>query len=175
VASAAALVILAWLWMRVGSVAALVFAICFLGVGGSVVGLKFIAFDLRPPVADTSILSLSEGAPSGHTALAMMVYGALATILAAADRRRRAWLGVLICLGVIAAVAVTRVTLGKHTLGDVLAGLIVAGVGVGVFGRALITQARDRSPPATGLFVTVAVVTILLLVSGLRLNALAML
>ena len=175
VAIAAAMVMLAWLWGRLGWVSALAFLICLLGVLGSVVGLKLIAYDLLPPVNQTSILALSEGAPSGHTAFATIVYGSLAAILAVADGRRRAWAAAAICLSVILAVAVTRVTLDRHTAGDVVAGLLVAGIGVGVFARALAVQVKDRSFGAMGAFLTVAVVTTGLLVAGFRFNALAFL
>jgi len=175
VASAAALVILAWLGSRLGWVASLAFLICFLGVIGAVVGLKFIAFDLRPPVGETNILGLSEGAPSGHTAFATIVYGALAAILVVVDRRPRAWAAAALCLAVIAAVAITRVTLDRHTIGDVVAGLIVAGVGVGAFASALQNLARDRSVSAMAPFILVAVVTGALLASGIRFNTLALL
>jgi membrane-associated phospholipid phosphatase len=175
VASAAALVILAWLWGRLGWVSGLVFLICFLGVIGAVVGLKLIAYDLRPPVGETSMFALSQGAPSGHTALATIVYGGLAAILIVVDRRPRAWIAAIACLAVIVAVAVTRVTLARHTAGDVIAGLLVAGIGVGIFTRALKVQTRDRSTGAMGLFAAVSAVTILLLVSGLRFNTLALL
>jgi len=175
VASAAALAILAWLWGRLGWVSGLVFLICFAGVVGSVVGLKLIAYDLRPPVGETSMFGLSQGAPSGHTALAVIVYGGLAAILAVVDRRPRAWAAAVLCVAVIGAVAVTRVTLARHTIGDVIAGLIVAGLGVGVFARALSVQTRDRQAGAMALFAAVAVVTVLLVVSGFRFNTLALL
>jgi len=175
VAGAAALVILAWLWGRLGWVSGLVFLICFLGVIGSVVGLKFMAYGLRPPVDETSIFGLSQGAPSGHTALATIVYGGLAAILAVVDRRPRAWAAAGFCAAVIAAVAVTRVTLDRHTAGDVIAGFVVAGVGVGVFARAMAVQMRDRSAGAMAPFAAVLTLTVLLLMSGLRFNAPALL
>ena len=135
--------------------------------------LKFIAYSLLPPVTETSIFGLSQGAPSGHTAFATIVYGGLAAILAVVDRRPRAWAAAVLCLAVITTVAVTRVTLDHHTAGDVIAGLAVAGIGVGVFARALSVQVRDRPAGAMALFVGVSLLTVLLLVSGLRFNTLA--
>jgi membrane-associated phospholipid phosphatase len=175
VASAAALIILAWLWRRLGWVAGLVFLVCLAGMVGSVIGLKFMAYDLRPPVGETSILSLSQGAPSGHTAFATFVYGGMAAILATADRRPGAWIAGLLCIAVVAAVAITRVTLTRHTIGDVLAGLAVGGIGVGLFARALVVQLQGRRLRAIAPFVAVMVVTVTLLASGLRLNTLALL
>jgi membrane-associated phospholipid phosphatase len=175
VASAAALVILAWLWGRLGWVAGLVFLICFASVIGSVVGLKLIAYDLRPPVGETPILGLSQGAPSGHTALATIVYGSLAAVLATVDRRPRAWAAAVLCVTVIVAVAVTRVTLARHTIGDVIAGLLLAGVGVGVFARALLVQTRDRPVNAMAVFAATSAAAVLVLASGFRFNALALL
>jgi len=175
VASAAALIILAWLWGRLGWVSGLAFLVCFVGVIGAVAGLKFMAYDLRPPVGETSILGLSQGAPSGHTAVAAIVYGCLAAILVIADRRPPAWIAGLLCVVVVVAVAITRVTLIRHTIGDVIAGLLVASVGVGVFARALAVQLRGRRVGAITPFVIVAVVTGALLLSGWRLNTLALL
>ena len=175
VAAAAALAILAWLWGRLGWVSALVFLVCFLGVAGSVVGLKALAMDLRPPVNETATFSLTQGAPSGHVALATIVYGSLAAILAIVDRRPRAWAAAGICIAVIAAVAITRVTLNRHTAGDVIAGFAIGGLGVGVFARAMAVQMRNRSAAAMLLAFTVAALTGLLLVSGLRFNTLALL
>jgi undecaprenyl-diphosphatase len=175
VACAAALAILVWLWGRLGWVSGLVFLSCFLGVVSGVVGLKFIAYGLRPPVEETSLFSLSQGAPSGHTALATIVYGSLAAILAVVDRRPRAWAAAGLCAAVIAAVAITRVTLDRHTAGDVIAGFVVAAVGVGVFARAIAVQMRDRTANAMVLFAAVMTLTVLLVVSGLRFNTLALL
>ena len=175
VAGAAALIIFGWLWARLGWVAGVVFLICFLGVIGSVVGLKFIAYSLRPPVDDTPLFALSEGAPSGHTALATITYGSLAAILAVLDRRPMAWLAAAVCAAVIAAVAITRVTLNMHTAGDVIAGFAVSAIGVGVFARALAAQARGPSIRSVMLFSAVAVVTLALLVGGFRLNTLTLL
>jgi len=175
VAPAAALAILAWLWGRLGWVSGLVFLICFLGVVGGVVGLKLIAYGLRPPVDETAVFGLSQGAPSGHTALAVIVYGSLAAILTLVDRRPRAWAAAGLCIAVITTVAITRVTLNRHTVGDVIAGFAVAGVGVGVFARALAVQMRDRSANAMALFTAVMSLTVLLLAAGLRFNTLALL
>ena len=175
VAGLAALIMFGWLWGRTGWVAALVFAICFLGVIGSVVGLKFIAYSLRPPVEDAALFALSEGAPSGHTALATITYGGLAAILAVLDRRPAAWLAVGACATVIAAVAITRVTLVMHTAGDVIAGFAVGAIGVGVFARALARQPREAPIRALLLFSAVAGTSLVLLVGGFRLNTLTLL
>ena len=175
VATAAALAVMAWLWTRLGWVSALVFLVCFLGVVGGVIGLKALAFGLRAPVNETSIFGLSQGAPSGHAALAAMVYGSLAVILTLVDRRPRAWAAAGLCAAVIVAVAITRITLSRHTAGDVIAGVGVAGVGVGIFARAVSVRMRDKSANAMVLFATVSILTVLLLMSGVRFNTLALL
>ena len=175
VAGVAALIIFGWLCGRLGWVAAMVFAICLLGVIGSVVGLKFIAYGLRPPVDDASLFALSEGAPSGHTALATITYGSLAAILAVVDRRPVAWLAAAACAAIIAAVAITRVTLAMHTAGDVIAGFAVSAIGVGVFARALSVQTPTQPTRAVLLFSAVAVATLVLLAGGFRLNTLTLL
>ena len=175
VASAAAVVLVGWLWVRLGWVSALAYLVCLLAVIGSVVGLKFIAYDLLPPVDRAPLFGLSEGAPSGHTAFATIVYGSLAVVLIAIDRRPRAWAAGAFCLAIIAAVAITRVTLDSHTVGDVVTGLMVAGIGVGVFARALTGLIPNRPVSAMAAFFAVVIVTGLLLASGVRFNTLAFL
>ena len=176
VAGTAALIIFAWLWARHGWVVSLMFLICLAGVLGSVVGLKFIAYGLlRPPVGDTSLLSLSQGAPSGHVAFATVVYGSLAAILVVLDGRLAARLAAAFCAAVIAIVAVTRVTLIMHTAGDVVAGFAVGALGVFVFARALREQLQGRRLGALSLFAVVGVVAVFLLASGGRFETMALL
>jgi len=142
---------------------------------GSEVGLKFIAYGLlRPPVGETSMLSLSQGAPSGHAAFATIVYGSLAAVLVVLDGRPVARLAAVLCAAVIAIVAVTRVTLIMHTAGDVIAGFAVGGIGVFVFARALKEQLQGRQIGALSLFAAVGGVAVLLLVSGGRFETMAL-
>jgi membrane-associated phospholipid phosphatase len=173
VAGTAALIIFAWLWARLGLAVSLMFLICFAGALGSVVGLKFIAYSLCPPLDQASLFAPSQGAPSGHVAFATIVYGSLAAILVVVDRRPVAWLAAAICAAVIATVAVTRVVLIMHTAGDVVAGFAVGAIGVVVFARVLREQVQSRQLGALSLFAIVGVAAALLLVSGSRFETMA--
>ncbi len=173
VAGTAAVIVLAWLWTRLGWVVASMFLICFAGVLGSVVGLKFIAYGLLPPVEGSPLLALSQGAPSGHTAFATIVYGGLAAVLVVVDRRRTAWVAAAACAAVIATVAITRVTLSMHTAGDVIAGFAVGVIGVAAFARVLGEQLQGRRLGALSLFALVGMAAVLLLVSGSRFETMA--
>lgn len=61
------------------------------------------------------------GFPSGHAVAAVAVYGGLAVEFGWLDDRRK----LAAVAGLIAAISLTRVALGVHYLGDVLAGLAV--------------------------------------------------
>lgn len=63
--------------------------------------------------------------PSGHACLSAVVYGTLGTILAAGRPRPVRVLIFLLALIFILAIAVSRLTLGVHTLAEVLVGLAV--------------------------------------------------
>ena len=58
--------------------------------------------------------------PSGHAANAMMVYVAMALMLAEDGRRRTLWLGAALLLSVL--IGLSRMILGVHWPSDVLAG-----------------------------------------------------
>jgi len=76
----------------------------------------------RPP-ADVRLIPLANdpyGFPSGHAVAAVVVYGGLATVHERLDDRRV----VAVLVPLVAAVALSRVALGMHYLGDVLAGTL---------------------------------------------------
>lgn len=84
----------------------------------------------RPPEAMALVAETGYGFPSGHAAAATIVYGGLALEYGWRDRPRLVAVG-----GLVAAVSLTRVLLGVHYLGDVLAGValglvVIAGVRV---------------------------------------------
>lgn len=77
----------------------------------------------RPP-DDVWLISLRNdpyGFPSGHAVAAVVVYGGLATVHERLDDRRV----VAVLVALVAAVALSRVALGMHYLGDVIAGTIL--------------------------------------------------
>lgn len=67
--------------------------------------------------------------PSGHSQAAVMMFGYLAAMLWCREGRHRRWAGLLIML--IPFIALSRVYLGVHFPGDVLAGLAI---GLGLLG-----------------------------------------
>lgn len=74
----------------------------------------------RPP-AEARVVELIDdpyGFPSGHAVAAVVVYGGLATVYERLDRWTVAAVSV-----VVAAIALSRVIIGVHYLGDVLAGI----------------------------------------------------
>jgi membrane-associated phospholipid phosphatase len=80
----------------------------------------------RPDVPDlTSGLPVAASWPSGHTAAAVAVYGALATLVILYLRSPWRWTVLLLPLLAPLAVAVSRVYVAAHRPTDVLAGLVL--------------------------------------------------
>lgn len=121
-----------------GDPALLTFALALLYWAGrrretaTVIGYGFLGFAVvlalkswfampRPPESVWAITTDGYGFPSGHAAAGMVVYGGLAVEF---DLLDDAWRVAATAL-VVAAVALSRVVLGVHYLGDVVAGLAV--------------------------------------------------
>ena len=82
-----------------------------------------LAVERSRPVLDNPILALETYSfPSGHTAAATLFYGVLAAYLISRYPAKRGWI-VAAALVLIALVAYSRMYLGVHYLGDVLAAL----------------------------------------------------
>ena len=82
------------------------------------------------------MLGMSNGAPSGHVVDAVAVYGGAAILVGLTSQgAARIVLG-LIATALIVCVGLTRIILGAHTPGDVVAGLIVGGAAVILIGIA---------------------------------------
>jgi hypothetical protein len=99
-----------------------------LGFCAVLTALSKIVFYGCPPAGDMH-------SPSGHTSLSVLVYGALA-LAAAAGRpgpRRALMLGA--GLGLILAIAVSRLLLDAHSLPEVGLGLIIGTVSLVLFSR----------------------------------------
>lgn len=98
-----------------------------LAVGSAVVLNRLLkeAFEtVRPMVGHLSVAEESTGFPSGHTMVAVVVYGTLAFLVTLRESLRQyhtwAWIGagVVVCL-----ISFTRLLLSVHYLSDVLGGL----------------------------------------------------
>ena len=158
-AIAVALLILGWWRGAIGWVLAVS------GTLGAVLSLKIIFYACHSDLPDLGIRS-----PSGHTASATVVYGALLALLGQSGVT-----GAARHLLVIAAAAVllalvfgfSRVDLGVHTIPDVL-----MGGAVGILGALMFTLLAGRRPEGFRRWVLgVVVVVVALVFHGRELNA----
>jgi len=122
-----ALAVLYWAGRRHAT--ATVIGYGFLGFA-AVLALKSLFALPRPPESVWAISTYGYGFPSGHAVAGVVVYGGLAVEFDWLDHTRAvAGIGTL-----TAAIAFSRVVLGVHYLGDVLAGLVL--------GAAVVATAR---------------------------------
>ena len=105
-------------WLTDRRATALVVAYAFAGYA-VVLGLKWFFALPRPPEAVWVIETSGYGFPSGHATAAAVVYGGIALEFDRVDSLARA--APLAALAVL--VALSRVVIGVHYLGDILAGL----------------------------------------------------
>lgn len=172
VASAAGLVLVVWTWFNLGRMVSLAFWTCHAATFGLVTLIKLWTGRNLPQPDQVALWQPSAGAPSGHTAMATIVYGCAAAIFLKAGRGPLAALGAALSFAAIAAVAVTRVTLHTHSAADVAAGLAIAGGFAALFVRVLSVQVQDQAPPMGGLLAALVVVAGLALVSRVRISSL---
>jgi membrane-associated phospholipid phosphatase len=118
----------------------------------------------RPPASAMLVAEAGYGFPSGHAAAATVVYGGLALEYGWRDGPRLAAVGVL-----VGAVSLTRVVLGVHYLGDVVAGVAL---GLAVLGG---VRRLARGDPARSFAVGVGVSLPTLAVTGVAGEALGVL
>jgi len=101
-----------------------------LGVPGAMLlsyALK-LAIQRTRPVLENPILALNTSSfPSGHTAASVAFYGMLAAYLAARFPRQRD-LFIAVASALVVLVAYSRMALGVHFFGDVVAALLSTGV-----------------------------------------------
>ncbi|WP_224269472.1 phosphatase PAP2 family protein [Haloprofundus salinisoli] len=117
--SLALLCLLYWLTdrERAATLTALVF-----GGAALVVGLKG-AFALpRPPVETALVVETGYGFPSGHAVIATVLYGGLAALVDVGRRAVRYAAATVL----VVVVSLSRVVIGVHYVGDVLAGAALA-------------------------------------------------
>jgi membrane-associated phospholipid phosphatase len=171
VAAAGAVVLFSFVWLRISRLVALVFGVCLGGVALATAGLKLASGQLFPSPWLAGALELSAGAPSGHVALATVVYGGAAVVWFQAGKGLSALAGVALAVLAVGGVSITRVTLGAHTVPDVLAGLLIGLPGLAVLWRALDAQgAGRRRVSARGALIGMILVVALVLASGLRIS-----
>jgi membrane-associated phospholipid phosphatase len=160
-----------WCWREMDRLAAVAFGLTYVIAVGVTTGLKMISARLdNAGPWDTPLFQFSSGAPSGHVALSVVVYGAAAYLCG----RAKGWegqLGRVALLLVIIGVAVTRVTLHTHTIADVLAGAVVGGVIVATPMALIWSRSRAVGGSARWLIAGMALAGVFMLASGVRLSS----
>ncbi|MDB5440099.1 MAG: hypothetical protein JWM33_2526 [Caulobacteraceae bacterium] len=170
VAGVVAAAVTAWIWKTLDLQTAATFALSFGGGLGIATTLKMFTRDHFYAPAVSAPFDLSSGAPSGHAALAGLLYGGVLAVFILVGRGAARLIGSAFCLAAVAAVAVTRVTLHTHTIADVLAGLAVAAVGAALFVAVLFGK-RPQPRETWSLLAIVAAVSLLALASGVRISS----
>lgn len=107
----------------------------------------------RPPAATRAVVvdSGSRGFPSGHAIGATVVYGGVVLLFDRLRTRRAVW----IAAALVALVSLSRVVIGVHYLGDVVAGVAV---GVAVLGLLWFVEESRSVYPIAALAVVPGVV-----------------
>ena len=119
--------ITAWVWRRWRE--PMLVAVAVAGEVAIFLATTLLVDRRRPPVSHLDQAPPTSSFPSGHTAAAICLYGALAVL--ASERARSAQVrGLTLTLAVLIplAVAVARVYRGMHYLTDVVGGLLLGGV-----------------------------------------------
>jgi membrane-associated phospholipid phosphatase len=166
--TAAALVVLAWSWTFLNRLTASAFGLAYVVAVASTAAGKMLAQQFFPPVQEASVWTLSDGAPSGHVTLSILVYGVTAWFCLRSGRSWLAILGVFASVGIVAGIIVTRVGLHAHTIPDVTAGV---GLGALVLSFPVWISQTDPlmpRPSVRWLLIGILVAAVLLQLSGLR-------
>ena len=107
-----------------------VFVLAAVASGGALTfALKFLFNRARPSILPADLLPVDPSFPSGHAALAAVVYLTLGLLLARTLPKRRLKVYVVaLAAGLALAVGTSRIYLGMHWPSDVLAGWTLGGV-----------------------------------------------
>lgn len=163
-------------WLLV-ALAALTYLACGRRTGGFVAGTLLVGLAVtyllkawfafpRPPAELRHVAVTGYGFPSGHAAGATVAWGALAVAL---DRVGTARQRAAVAGGAVVAVALSRVVLGVHYVGDVVAGIAIGLVVLGGAAR----WARDAPLPLFALAAAIALGGVAIPEGGWELAALA--
>lgn len=133
-------------WLSRRRESALVLSYAFAGVG-FVLALK-VALDMPRPPDEVFLVPLDDdryGFPSGHAFAATIVYGG---ILSAFELTRNR-VAVLVVASLVAAISLSRVVIGFHYLGDVIAGVAIGIAFLAVMSR--VCRGRPKRGFALGI------------------------
>jgi membrane-associated phospholipid phosphatase len=154
-------VMLLWLLaMRSPSVAAWWLAAVALCTGGT--ALLKICFGACPVGHDLT-------SPSGHSSLSTLVFGALAMMLSVDLQRgwqRMAVVGATTCFVLV--IAISRSLLGKHTVIEIVLGILIGVVALAIFAQGYLRQRylRHQSVGVSSIALLLSVMVIALLLRG---------
>ena len=134
----------------------------------AVVNVMKLAFERqRPVILPPDAYETAFSFPSSHSAMAMLAFGLLAVVAGHAMGRWAKALVYALAGMVVFLIAFSRIYLGVHWLGDVLAGIAVSAVIITVFGVALEAWPARRIRP---LGMIGAALAAWLVVAGLNIN-----
>ena len=121
--TAAAFVLLLWCWRFVNRITASAFGLAFVVAVAATAAGKLLAQQWFTPIQEASIWSLSDGAPSGHVTMSMLVYGMTAYFCLRSGRSWLAVAGGAAAVAILVGIIYTRVRLHAHTIPDVATGV----------------------------------------------------
>lgn len=155
-----AILVLVWLWFKQPKVMALWWIAAVALCVGTTVIFK-VYFFVCPPAADLH-------SPSGHTGFGTLVYGSLATIVAAESQTRQRFLILAAGAVLILAIGLSRIAINAHTIAEVAFGFVVGGAALALFA---VGYLRHRSAPVTLSWLMVAALVLVSVLHGQQLNA----
>jgi membrane-associated phospholipid phosphatase len=171
VAVPVAIAVALWTWLYWDRVLGMVYLVnVALGLAATFI-LKLFSAASGGWVLDSDF-AMGRAAPSGHMSCAVAVYGGAAVLLAVGARGLTRVFGVAGLLVLVWFVGATRVWLGAHSPGDVLAAVAVAGLFVLFI--ALVAIRRGRAAHPIGLLAVLVAVALAMHASGIRLDSTAM-
>jgi len=142
---------LAWLVRVAGPRTAGLWCLALLACGGGTALLKVYFDACAAPLP-------SIASPSGHASMSTLVYGSLALILGAEAAPWQRFAAAALGAAAIIGIALSRVTLGAHSVAEVAIGLAI---GAGVL--ALFARRYLEAPPAARNLAPLAVSVVLLM------------
>ena len=126
---------LIWLAILVGRRTAITWCGAIVIAGGATAVLKIYFSACATPIP-------ALDSPSGHTSMSTLVYGGLALIIGAETNSWARIAAGAAGAALVAAVALSRVAVGAHTLADVVAGLVIGGGALALFARSYLQERR---------------------------------